>query len=67
MTTKATLTETTTQTTTHTSACTPGNCRCEAMAEIGRLCALPMGKGREIHGRRAQLPRDSYEAVKLLF
>ncbi|HSM93419.1 MAG TPA: hypothetical protein VLT47_11085 [Anaeromyxobacteraceae bacterium] len=42
-----------TKTTTHTRWCTPGDCHCEAMAEIRRLSSLPMGKGREIHGRLA--------------
>lgn len=54
-----------TETATHARWCTPGDCRCEAMAEIRRLSALPLGKGREIHG--AEPRRDALATVKRLF
>lgn len=54
----------------HTNWCKPGDCRCEAMAEIRRLSALPMGKGPEIHGRMGDTVSDgrsAYETARRLF
>lgn len=59
-----------TETMTHTRWCKPCDCCCEAMAEIRRLSALPLGKGPEIHGRMVDTASDgrsTYEVVKRLF
>jgi hypothetical protein len=67
----------TTETKCYCAACETGAGKCRRLwTDVDWLDAYgfapsgrtrPVGKGREIHGRHAETPRDVYEAVKRLF